>query len=265
MASDLNNTPSFTDRPLAMQNTNATAERPRTNPLATITEEERRVLKECERDSFFLRAAPLSFGAMAGAYYMVKTGKWTPHPKFGAIPKMIITGGFGYFTGKLSYLPTCQKKILEQIPNSNLAAAIRKSRGLSSPDGETFNPALDDSLSRGSSNQIEEYRPAEGIDDRFRPSMDREVKEPSVNQEKNTVTYDDLRRKNRQEYEESLSKRNKSAPPASAPYKDSPFIPERHLPESRDLPKTEFDGSVEPSQAPPKRKRTTIWGDVIEE
>ncbi|KAH9519838.1 OCIA domain-containing protein 1, partial [Bulinus truncatus] len=208
---------------------------------------------------------PLSIGAMTGAHFMVKSGRWTPHPKFGTLPKMIIAGGFGYFTGKLSYLSTCQQKVLQQIPNSNLAAAIRKSKGLPPLESDQVSPAVDDSLlRRDSSEKYQEYSPNEGLDDRFRPSIDREVKEPPPGQEKNSITYDELRRRNRQEYEDSLSKRQKNLPPSQAPYKDSPFIPERHLPESKEIPKSEYYDQPEPSQ-PSRKKKTTIWGDVIEE
>ena len=36
-----------------------------------------------------------------------------------------------YIMGKLSYQSTCQQKILEKLPNSNLAQSVRKSRGMS--------------------------------------------------------------------------------------------------------------------------------------
>ena len=35
-----------------------------------------------------------------------------------------------YVVGKLSYQSTCQQKILQKIPNSNLAQSVRKSRGM---------------------------------------------------------------------------------------------------------------------------------------
>lgn len=38
-----------------------------------------------------------------------------------------------YIIGKVSYQRACQQKILEKIPNSNLAQAIRTNKGLRSP------------------------------------------------------------------------------------------------------------------------------------
>ncbi|CAL1543307.1 unnamed protein product [Lymnaea stagnalis] len=232
--------------------------------IPVLTEEERKIMKECERDSFYLRALPISIGTMTGAFFMVKNGHWTPHPRFGALPKMLIAGSISYFFGKLSYLPKCQQKILEKIPNSNLAATIRKSKGLPNPEAQV--PAWEESATgsnKSSSNN--EYRPTEGIDDRFRPSMDRDVKQPATpQQEKSISTYDELRRRNRLEYEESLSKRQEKQPGSSTPpYKESPFMPQNPWPEAND--QTKSDSDAPPVQAPPKRKRTNMWGDVIEE
>jgi hypothetical protein len=35
----------------------------------------------------------------------------------------------GYFFGKVSYMETCRQKFLTELPNSNIAMAIRKARG----------------------------------------------------------------------------------------------------------------------------------------
>lgn len=45
-----------------------------------------------------------------------------------------VAGFIGHFIGKVMYLPVCQQKILTKLPNSNLAAAIRKSKGLPDPE-----------------------------------------------------------------------------------------------------------------------------------
>ncbi|KAK3774681.1 hypothetical protein RRG08_035107 [Elysia crispata] len=242
----------------------------RPGQMPVLTDEERQVMKECERDSFYKRALPISFGCMIGAQGMVRSGYWSAHPRFGAFPKMIITGGIGYFIGKIMYLPVCQQKILEKLPHSNLANAIRKSKGI--PQPESFFSADADGLEDGSRAKTklpDDYSTPEGLDDRNRPSIDREVKvENDDKEEKKSITYDDLRRRNRQEYEDNLAKRP-SKSPGSPSYKDSPFMPQQPWPDkTKPGSRTEVevdDGSPPSSQSPSKRKRTNIWGDPIDE
>ncbi|XP_059179173.1 OCIA domain-containing protein 1-like isoform X1 [Physella acuta] len=228
------------------------------NVLAMLTDEERMIMKECERDSFYKRALPASVGAMSAAFMMVKSGRWAAHPKYGPIPKVIIAGFVGHFIGKVMYLPVCQQKILTKLPNSNLAAAIRKSKGL--PDPEQQVDTWEEGAGRSNRHsKLEEYKPVDGLDDRFRPSVDRDVKEPAVSpQEKNTITYDELRRRNRQEHEDY--KKQQVPPPGSQ--KTWPDSGDRAQPDNRE---TDIRMEPPPYQAPPKRKRTNMWGDPIEE
>ncbi|XP_059140170.1 OCIA domain-containing protein 2-like isoform X2 [Physella acuta] len=92
------------------------------------------VLQECDIESFYKRALPASVGAMAATFLMVKSGRWSAHPKYGSLFKVINAGFVGHFIGKVSYLPECQQKILTKLPNSDLAARIRKSKGLPDPE-----------------------------------------------------------------------------------------------------------------------------------
>ncbi|GFR89889.1 OCIA domain-containing protein 1-like Protein [Elysia marginata] len=238
--------------------------------MPVLTDEERQIMKECERDSFYQRALPISFGCMIAAQGLVRSGYWNSHPRYGAFPKMIITGGVGYFIGKIMYLPKCQQKILEKLPNSNLANAIRKSKGI--PQPEPSFPAGQDGFEDGfkaKTKLSDDYSALEGLDDRNRPSIDREVKVDNEDkEEKKVITYDDLRRRNRQEYEDNMAKRP-ARPPGSPSYKDSPFMPQQPWPDkSKQGSGTEVeigDSSPPPSQAPSKRKRTNIWGDPIDE
>ncbi|RUS89185.1 hypothetical protein EGW08_003064 [Elysia chlorotica] len=243
----------------------------RPGQMPTLTDEERQVMRECERDSFYKRALPIAFGCMIGAQGMVRSGYWSAHPRFGAFPKMIITGGVGYFIGKIMYLPVCQQKILEQLPHSNLANAIRKSKGI--PQPETSFGAVEDGLedrSRAKSKLSDDYTVLEGLDDRNRPTIDKEVKVKGEDkEEKRSITYDELRRRNRQEYEDNLAKRS-NRPPGSPSYKDSPFMPQQPWPDktkpgSRSEVETDDGSSSSSSQAPTKRKRTNIWGDPIDD
>ncbi|CAG5130704.1 unnamed protein product, partial [Candidula unifasciata] len=227
-----------------------------------LTEEEKLVLKECERDSFYKRALPLSLGNMLAAHMLVKGGYWSPNPKYGSLPKVFVLGGIGYFLGKLSYLSVCQQKILDKIPNSNLAAQIRKAKGL--PETEAGPAAWDGASAGVSSPRIkDDYSTPEGLDDRFRPTIDSSVKESETpSQDKIQLTYEELRRRNRQEYKDQISK---APPPASGfpPFKDTPPKP---FPDARSGDSgSSLGSSTPPYQASPSKRRTNIWGDPIDE
>lgn len=99
----------------------STQAHPQMSPLQ-LTQDEKRVLGECEKESLIYRSIPLGLITLFATQYgmqrnfISQRGKWL---KFGL---SLFTG---YIIGKVSYAPTCRNKILTQIPNSNLAYAIR--------------------------------------------------------------------------------------------------------------------------------------------
>lgn len=246
-----------------LNQTGIAAGEPRQIAIPVLTEEEKQVLKECDRDGFYKRALPLSLGNMLAAHMLVKGGYWNPNPKYGSLPKVLVVGSIGYFLGKLSYLPACQQKVLEKIPNSNLAAQIRKAKGL--PEPETVAATWEGASAGVSSPRVkDDYSALEGLDDRFRPTIDSSVKESEKpSQDKVPLTYEELRRRNRQEYREQISK---PSPPTSG------FPPLRDTP-SKSFPDAKSGDSVgslgSPSALPPQtsasKRRTNIWGDPIDE
>ena len=91
-------------------------------PPVQLDQDETRILAECERESLIYRSIPLGLIALFATQYgmtrniITSKGKWL---KLGA------SLFSGYIIGKVSYAPTCRQKILTQIPDSNLARAIR--------------------------------------------------------------------------------------------------------------------------------------------
>ena len=84
-----------------------------------------RVMRECNRESFWQRSVPFGLaGAMVPAF-LINAGKLTKHPKYGVWPKAIPAVVLGFLIGKVSYIPHCREKILREIPNSNLADKLR--------------------------------------------------------------------------------------------------------------------------------------------
>lgn len=184
------------------------------------TEEERKVLKECKKDSIY-RAVPLSLAAMAGTHYLVSIGRLSPSPRFGSIPKVVFAGMFGYFIGRISYIGVCRDRIL-RLENSPLANAIRK--------GGKLGPAIFQEKSSGVGS---ESSVSEDVDipvlDAYVPYdaeevviADQKVTEafPQLNsldsdqQTRAYLSYDQLRSQNRDNFEQS---RRQNVPPTTRP------------------------------------------------
>lgn len=88
-------------------------------------EEERRVFKECNSESFWYRSLPFSAIAIAATSVMVSRGILTPSPRFGSLPKVVFAGMFGYITGKMSYMSVCEEKFMK-LENSPLGDGLRQ-------------------------------------------------------------------------------------------------------------------------------------------
>ncbi|KAL7841096.1 hypothetical protein SRHO_G00247870 [Serrasalmus rhombeus] len=98
------------------------------------TEEERRVFKECNQESFWYRSVPISVSSMALTQFLISRGALTASPRFGSVPKVLFAGACGYFAGKLSYMKTCQEKF-KRLENSRLGEALRQRAGHRPPSG----------------------------------------------------------------------------------------------------------------------------------
>ncbi|CAF2431165.1 unnamed protein product [Rotaria sp. Silwood2] len=93
---------------------------PQIPPL--LDQDEKRVLAECERESLVYRSIPLGLISFFATQYAMSKNLIAPQGKWIKLGASLFTG---YIIGKVSYAPTCRNKILTQIPNSNLAHAIR--------------------------------------------------------------------------------------------------------------------------------------------
>ncbi|KAL8577383.1 hypothetical protein ACOMHN_060205 [Nucella lapillus] len=198
-----------------------------------LSKEEISILEECNSESFWYRCVP--FGVTLGGVttYLVKAGHLKPHPRYGATLKALGAVFLGYVMGKISYQGTCQQKILEKIPHTNLAQSVRKSKGIASvyeqqPLTESAEPGagyretkMRESYSSMDSASDQLTAPVKELDDNFRPSLDREVavksQEEAIPEQQRTLTYEELRQQNRLEYE-----RNVGTSPSS-PLRQRPF------------------------------------------
>ncbi|KAM4549153.1 OCIA domain-containing protein 2 isoform 2-T2 [Odontesthes bonariensis] len=76
-------------------------------------EDVRRVWKECQEESFWYRALPLSVGSMAVTGGLIYNGVWKSSKRFGPFPKLAVAGLLGFAVGKASYVGTCRNRFQE--------------------------------------------------------------------------------------------------------------------------------------------------------
>ncbi|XP_023026612.2 OCIA domain-containing protein asrij [Leptinotarsa decemlineata] len=182
-----------------------------------FTAEELKVIKECNRDSFYQRCLPLSAVLAGSAYYGVKTGFLKANQRFGAVPKVIASVFAGYFIGKFSYQSKCAERLM-QLPNSQLGEILRQKRrgNLKETVDPGFGPGMSlapfsgmgsadtyTDLNPNNSLDLDTDRPEiPGLDDYNRPSIDNPIYEEEMPPiQKHTTTYDELRKQNREEYQ----------------------------------------------------------------
>ncbi|XP_006113522.2 OCIA domain-containing protein 1 isoform X1 [Pelodiscus sinensis] len=96
------------------------------NPVAYVpTEDERRIFRECNEESFWYRSLPISAVSMIVTQGLIHKGILTTHSRFGSLPKVAFAGICGYIAGKISYLSICQEKF-KKLENSPIGESIRQ-------------------------------------------------------------------------------------------------------------------------------------------
>lgn len=192
------------------------------------TEDERRVFRECNQESLWYRSLPLTAVSMAVTQALIVKGTLTASPRFGSLPKVAIAGMFGYMAGKLSYMKTCQEKFM-RLENSPLGEAMRQrarqssqapqgpQSELSDPDVQSFDSMFQavDPQSQAPP-QASDYGyatepPAQtGLTDPNAPAppYQEEVEEPR----RRRILYEDLRNRNRENYEVTLTQKAETLP-----------------------------------------------------
>lgn len=94
-------------------------------PPYTLTEEEKKLLRECQLESFWYRALPISVGCMILSKGLIARGLLTTSGMFGSLPKIAFAGVFGYLAGSVSYVKTCRNKF-KTLENSRVGEAFRQ-------------------------------------------------------------------------------------------------------------------------------------------
>ncbi|XP_071050092.1 OCIA domain-containing protein 1 isoform X2 [Onthophagus taurus] len=187
----------------------------RTMAQYKFSPEEMRVMRECNKESFWQRCLPLGSALGVAAYLGVQSGYLKRHPRFGPAPKVVVSVIVGYFVGKFSYQSKCAAKLM-QLPNSQIGEMLRQRRrgnfqetidsgfgpGMSLAPFSTPTETYTD-VPPSNSLDIDTTRPQyDGLDDNFRPSLDNPIYEEEMPPEtKYSTSYDELRKRNRDEYQ----------------------------------------------------------------
>ncbi|XP_069780795.1 OCIA domain-containing protein 1-like isoform X2 [Narcine bancroftii] len=203
------------------------------------TEEERRVFRECNQESFYYRSLPFSGMSMLITQVLISKGILSSSTRFGSIPKVAFAGICGYLVGKISYMRTCQEKFM-RLENSPLGDALRQGRRRFSPQlsypksefsektGEhqafsstsTFQPEInspftfsdDYTYSNRSLEPNYEAVPFSSTQSESAPTgiVDASAPDPKSEESKpqrKPMTYDELRNKNREQYEVTITQK----------------------------------------------------------
>jgi len=243
-----------------------------------LSPEEDKLIKELMSESFYRRAMPCAIASMSGAFYALHKGVLKGHGKYGRAVTISGAGVAGFILGKMSYIPTMKQQILERLPNSSLARQIRGENPLN-----TNSPNQSPADLAPKAKLFEEQPQLKGLDDFNRPSMDRDVtvhQDPSASQR--SVTYDELRRRNRESAEEQRprqstgEKLDPSAPQSATTYDElrrrnreqaegpTPRQPQTYSDDPRPSRREDRPNEGAPAY-PEKKKKTNMWGDEMED
>uniref|UniRef100_A0A3B3ZV87 OCIA domain-containing protein 1 n=1 Tax=Periophthalmus magnuspinnatus TaxID=409849 RepID=A0A3B3ZV87_9GOBI len=191
------------------------------------TDEERKVFRECNQESFWYRSVPFSVVSMAITQALVARGSLSSSPRFGSLPKVVFAGFCGYLAGKMSYMKTCQEKF-KRLENSPLGEALRQRSGLTSqyskgPQSETgdADPSMTSSdaiFQSDSQSQIPAQNRDYGYGYMFQVKSTTYLDEEEP--KRKPILYEDLRLKNRENYEVTLTQKAETLM-KPAPQRDS--------------------------------------------
>ncbi|XP_059194684.1 OCIA domain-containing protein 1-like isoform X2 [Centropristis striata] len=166
------------------------------------------------------RALPLSLISVGVTQALLAKGIVTTSPRFGSLPRLAFAGFLGYLLGKFSYTRECQEK-LKGLENSPLGEMLRQQSGtplqipkrpqseMSDPDTKSFDTMFQPAEvhSQASVKRDFEYgynpEPPLSVGKEDYYSAPVEEDEPR----KKSILYEDLRLKNRENYEVTLNQK----------------------------------------------------------
>jgi len=188
---------------------------------ARLTLEEQRVLKECNRESFYQRCLPFMACLGSGTYYAIKAGHIQAGlGKWPAAPKVSLAVVIGFVIGKMSYKSACEEKILALSGGRLKESILSYRRAQSKLLGHNIEPDVSESpyaqvtrqdYSHSGPRSISELdtdRPLSSYDDSFNSFSDYSEEKFNfpITSPTQSMTYDELRKRNRDEYDSQRSR-----------------------------------------------------------
>ncbi|XP_011315345.1 OCIA domain-containing protein 1 [Fopius arisanus] len=215
-----------------------------------LTPQELKILKECQHNAVYHRGLPL--GAVTGGslYYFMKTGKIPRYPLlwFGS-------SIMGFLVGTMSYRSICMEKLLA-LPESTLKERILQAQG-KQPRVKVEVPLQDssswfdsmlptDSGPMTSSLDFDTHQ-SNGFEDAPRGQNDLDthyaLDPPLPPATSAFITFDDLRRENREQYQRTQSQQSSTTRRSPT----APGNPPQQYPESRSSPSGYYDAPARPA------------------
>lgn len=238
-----------------------------------LTPDEAAVLRQCNSDALYRRSIPLS--ALLMGLVEVNAARASrmghPRPRGGIIFRHIAAAIAGVILGRVAYMGECQRRIL-QLPNSPLGDALRKKNPGSWQQQQQMPSSRQDDyppLERDAAVDVlpknkrlrDEFQSQDldsgrgnvhrGLDDNNKPSLDREQKLPnSTDNQTGHISYDDLRRQNRDMHQRTSEGKAFPSPKPSASSRPS-------------SPPVDYVWDKKPADQSGVRRNQ--WGDLIEE
>ncbi|KAL7299080.1 hypothetical protein TKK_0008169 [Trichogramma kaykai] len=228
------------------------------NDRVRLTPEEQRVLSQCLKEGIVTRAIPLAILGGVGAFAGAKFGILS-HARWGAKPAVIGFSLLGYFIGRISYSNVCVQRVLE-VPDGNMRKILphlNKSKPRENIDdipmnyvtveGERSPNQLWTRQSVSTDIDVASTSSFDTIPSDYYPTQS----ETLTQEPKHYTSYDDLRNKNRQEYNNRLypeGKRNIPQQGYAAPAPIEPPVYRRPEPRDQYLEGTQ------------KNKYGDVWG-----
>ncbi|XP_030643835.1 OCIA domain-containing protein 1 [Chanos chanos] len=181
------------------------------------TEEERRVFRECGQESFWYRSVPVSVISMALTQFLISRGALTSSTRLGSLPKVAFAGVCGYLAGKMSYMKTCQEKF-KNLEHSPLGEALRQRQRhipprfiheqskLNEPDKPVFEPGPQEP----SYKQDFPYSDPPFLSSSSRSDSPEPAFLDDAEPREKPVLYEELRSRNRENYEVTLTRKAES-------------------------------------------------------
>uniref|UniRef100_UPI00358F0E5E OCIA domain-containing protein 1-like n=1 Tax=Myxine glutinosa TaxID=7769 RepID=UPI00358F0E5E len=96
-------------------------------PPFRFTEEERRVMKECNYESLLFRALPLAAISAGITNVLISRDVLKGSGRWGRVPKLAAASILGFIVGRFSYRRNCMEK-LKNLKNSEVGKAIREGK-----------------------------------------------------------------------------------------------------------------------------------------